>query len=296
MKTITIIAGFALLLLSGTTLYGQENIPTPDSTQQNRAKVLVKTKTGETIRGYFLSQNKDFLVIQSESAGRIEIPTERIKSIEPLNGSAQASVPKTEEEYMDSAPFYLFTESAFRPKKGEVIIKNNPSSIYIAPSDNFSIGFGSVLLATVTGAPNLLISPTLSIPVNDFVAFKVGADAFVVAADGAGAVAVLNAGISIGDRFNNITATLNYGVTPDGVFPVPSFSVAGMARLSRRISVVTDNYWLPFDDEDLFSLLSIGVRFHSSSAYFDISLSFNEEIITEITPVGIPLFGVGIKL
>ena len=71
MKKLSLI--FFLLFLMKLVVFAQIEDPQIERTlEKDKTRIKIYLKTGEIYKGYFISQNKDFLEIKTESAGTSE--------------------------------------------------------------------------------------------------------------------------------------------------------------------------------------------------------------------------------
>lgn len=279
----------SLLCLTNTLILAQIKDPKIEDNQNiPRAKIVVHTKGGEVYKGFFISQNKDFLEIETESAGTITISTQRIKSIQSLE-AYESSVGEASRHVNPTR--YMLGTSAFNYKKGENYIRNNPSTYHRGFTDNFSLGVGTSVYALAIGAPSIYINPLFTTPIGEYVHFKVGLDAFTAFVFGEGnfSAAILNSGVTIGEPDLNLTGTVYYGAVSDAERLNPFYSLAGMARISRSLMIVTEGFYIPTTNDLDIGFVFYGGRYNSEKASYDFGFFYNREI-AEFLYVGIPFF------
>lgn len=273
--------------------------PKIEDTQNNsRAKIIVHIKTGEIYKGFFISQNKDFLDIETEDGIRMAIPTQRIEKIESVTGQNIKNDDKKGDLEQINAVRYMVGTSAFNYKKGVSYLRNNPTTFHRGITDNFSIGVGTSLWALVFRTPIIYVNPHFTMPLGNNVHYKIGLDAIagVSFEDGdGGAAAVLNTGFTVGQPDLNMTATVYLGGL-SGVGTIkPFYSLAGMARISRKLMVVSEGFYIPTKSEGDFGFVFYGGRYITEKASFDMGLLFSKEL-TQFIPIGIPFFAVTVQL
>jgi hypothetical protein len=286
-----------LLFLFGSISYSQIEDPKIEvPKKENRSKVIVYTKTGEIFKGYFISQNKDFIEIETESAGTLKIPANRIDKVESLDEENKKKTIQEDLSQVNPVRYMLGT-SAFNYEKGGNYIRNNPMTYHRGITDNFSIGVGSSLWALVLGVPIIYINPQFTKQLGKNVHYKIGLDAFAGTSFDAGgaAAAIFNTGITIGDPDLNLTGTVYYGAVSDFNRLNPFYSLAGMARISKKLMVVSEGFYIPTDFDDNMSILFYGGRYITETASYDLGFFYNQEI-AEVIPFGIPFFAVTVKI
>jgi len=290
---------FSCLFLCFTFSLAEGQIKDPKiEVSKNRSKLIVYTKTGEIYKGYFKIQNKDFLELETENLGTIRIPTERIKKIESLG--EESEVEEEEEAKLDQVnPVrYMVGTSAFNYEKGVNYIRNNPMTYHRGITDNFSMGVGTSLWALVLRVPVIYINPQFTTQLRKNLHYKIGLDAFagtsLEAGEGA-AAAILNTGMTIGNSDLNLTGTVYLGAISEVERLNPFYSLAGMARISRKLMIVSEGFYIPTEFEGDLAFIFYGGRYLTESASYDLGFFFNQEI-ADIIPLGIPFFAVTIKL
>jgi hypothetical protein len=287
------------LFLASFVSYAQIKDPKIEETQGiSKAKIIVYTKTGEIYKGVFLSQNKDFLELRTESAGTLRIPTERIKKVESLDENINTEETSAESFDQVNAMRYMIGTSAFNYEKGVNYIRNNPMTFHRGITDNFSIGVGTSLWALVLRVPAIYVNPQFSSQLGKNIRYKVGLDAFagtsLEAGEGA-AAAIINTGITVGEPDLNLTATVYYGGISDVERLNPFYSLAGMARISKKLMVVSEGFYIPTEFNDNLSFIFYGGRYLTETASYDLGFFYNQEI-ADVIPFGIPFFAVTVKL
>ncbi|WKK78356.2 hypothetical protein QYS49_15795 [Marivirga salinae] len=269
-----------------------------ETSNKTRAKVIVYTKTGEVYKGFFVSQNKDFLEIETENNGTIKIPTQRIKNIESVDENSQANYDEKERLEQVNPVRYMLGTSAFNYEKGGNYIRNNPMTYHRGITDNFSIGVGTSPWALVFGIPILYLNPHFTKQLRENVHFKIGLDAFagtsILEGEGA-AAAILNTGITIGEPDLNLTGTIYYGAISGLQKINPFYSLAGMARVSKNLMVVSEGLYIPSEFNDDLSFVFYGGRYITDLASYDFGFFFNQAI-SEFIPFGVPFVAVTVKL
>ncbi|MBK6263451.1 hypothetical protein JKA74_00275 [Marivirga sp. S37H4] len=265
-----------------------------------RSMVTVYLKTGEIYKGYFISQNKEFLEIESETLGRITIQTARIKKIDAGKSNKPIVVDAEKNQLEDlNAMRYFFGTSGFNFKKGESYIRNNPMTYHKGITDNFSIGVGTSFFFGILGVPILFVNPHYTKSINKNLHFKAGLGAAIGVSIGdaeGGAGALLNTGLTLGNPDINLTGTFYYGVVSD--FGSSSFvSLAGKARIGRKLAIISENafFYNEFNGNSGNIMLSYGLRYITESGSFDLGFINNRDF-GEFYYIGIPFIALTLGL
>jgi len=282
------------ILFCSFTLLAQEK--QPEEKSENRTVLTVQTVDGETFRGYFVSQNKDFLEIETFSVGVIKIATNRIQKISYSDGKVKTDYYSDEEsakrENINAARYFLGT-SAFNYKKGDLYYRNNISSVQYGFSDNFSAGIGTSVIALLGGGGNIYSNLHYTAKINDNIRWKAGVDGIVLIFFGGDAESlfIANTGFTFGKDDLNVTASVLSGLTSASGFSTPGISIAGTARIGNKFALVSENYILP----GTISLVSYGIRYIGNKSSFDFGLVNSPEFFSDVF-VGIPVVSFLVKL
>lgn len=288
------------LFIFSTNLIVKAQIEDPkieEISNQPKTKIIVYTKTGEIYKGYFISQNKDFLEIDTESVGKLKIPTQRIEKIETVAESNQVEYEKGKSLEHINPVRYMAGTSAFNYEKGGNYLRNNPMTYHRGITDNFSIGVGTSLWALVLRVPIIYVNPQFTTQLGKNVHYKIGLDAFAGTSFEAGgaAAAFLNTGITIGEPDLNLTGTVYWGALSDFERLDPFYSLAGMARISKKLMVVSEGFYVPIQNDNNVNFIFYGGRYITESASYDLGFLYNQEI-ADVIPFGIPFIAITVKL
>ncbi|NJO02186.1 MAG: hypothetical protein HC880_11295, partial [Bacteroidia bacterium] len=78
---------------------------------------------------------------------------------------------------------------------------------------------------------------------------------------------------TLGSRDRNFTIGLGYGFTDEGLSNYPIVLLDGMARLSRRFYLLSENYFINIDDV-IFATVSLGGRLDFRRVGLDMGLYY----------------------
>ena len=288
---------FLILFVTSLIARAQSENPLNEKAQrESSAGIVVYTKTGEVYKGLFISQNKDFLIIETKTLGTVKIPTQRIKKIESGGDDSQFEIEKESLEQINAVRYMVGT-SAFNYEKGGNYLRNNPMTYHRGISENFSFGVGSSLWALVLGIPTIYINPHYTTQLRKNIHFKLGLDAFAGTSFEAGgaAAAILNTGITVGEPDLNLTGSVYYGAISEVQGLNPFYSLAGMARISKKLMVLSEGFFIPTEFDGNLSFVFYGGRYLTETASYDLGFLYNQEI-AEFIPIGIPFLAITIKL
>ncbi len=276
-------------------------------TAEAKTVIVVYTKTGEVIRGYLISQDANYLKLESLNFGNIVIATNQINKIVMADSNEAMADNKAEREQPIKTPSgmlyrneqnYLLGASAFNLKEGEATLQNNILTYQYGFADNFSMGFGTSLFALLGGAGILYINPKFTYRINEHLAIKVGADALVgITIDSdVSSAAIFNTGFTVGNPDIHFTASAYYGFLSELGTTDFIYSVAGAARISRKVSIIGENFLYRFGENDYQYLALLALRLHSNKSSLDLGFAANKEISDFISVLGIPIIAFSIKI
>ncbi len=220
------------------------------------------TTDGNNYFGKIVDQDSVKVRFDAQNLGELTFPRSAIKLLEPIPTarviSGKVWPPNTQ------STRYFFAPNAYGLNKGEGYYQNvwvlfNQFSLGV--TRNFSIGAGMVPLFLFAGAPTpIWIIPKLTFPVVKD-KFQVGAGGlvgFVLGAEEAG-FGILYGTLTVGSRDANASLGLGYGFVAGEWAQNPMINFSAFARLSPKTYFVTENYFIPVEDENLL-LLSAGFR------------------------------------
>ena len=139
---------------------------------------------------------------------------------------------------------------------------------------------------TQDAGPVFLLTPKLGTRLTEKIHAGGGllyANAF--GAGGFGGVGILYGIGTYGTRDNNITAGMGWGFIEMDFDSRPIIIVSAMARVSRRIGLVTENWFIPADV--YVGFISYGLRFMGERITVDFAFVNNRRVTEEIL-IGIP--------
>jgi hypothetical protein len=264
MKNTTSVLVLAFILLLSAVHASAQKIP--DSIAVNSAKTYVITKNdGSTFTGKIISMDAREVLIDTRTIGQVSIPKHEIKEIKevPANQITSKGEFKPNETF---ATRYFLTTNGLPIEKGESYILWN----WYGPDFQFGVGknFGLGIMTSWLGMP-VIGSAKYS--------FELGKDTHMAVGTllGTGSWALPHFGMALpftsltyGNRRNNITFSGGYGaIWYEGYNGGRTlFSVAGMAKVSKKASFVFDSFILPGNtsDHNYVSLYMPGIRIQTA--------------------------------
>ena len=262
-----------------------------DSTyvDENRL-VVVKKHDGVTYVGKILSQDAREVLIETKELGQVVIPKHQIKSIKEIQpGELSSSM-----EYIGAEVFatrYFISTNGLPIEKGDSYVQWS----LFGPDLQFGVGknFGIGIMTSWLGIP-IIGSAKYSIPLSDKLHLGVG----TLLGTGSWAspdfgIALPFAALTYGNRTRNLTFSGGYGAVFNDyeLTERALFSVAGMVKVSKKITLVFDSFIMPPDGNGSgFALLIPGLRVQTES---DKAFQFGFAgmvIEGEAFPLPIPMF------
>ena len=244
------------------------------STDYNENDQLrIKLTDGTVIYAAFQDESDDMLNLTSELIGLISISKIHIKEvllIRDSEGAADSTQSKWPIDYYNST-HYIASPSAYGLKKGQSYYQNIGvfwNSYTVGITDKFSISMGGEIISLfLQSIPVMYVSPKLSLPFkNNKGAFAVGTTIFTAPESNFKTFAFVSSSLTLGDRENNFTFGGGIGWNNEGGYKdeVVPFYFSGMKRVSRKISLMTENWLIVENDfQDLTStIISAGIRIH----------------------------------
>jgi len=218
-------------------------------------------KDGNEFVGVMISENNDFIRMNTEVLGEIQIPRKYIKKLEAVKRDRIVDGELWMENAQDTR--YFWSPNGYGLKKGESYYQNiwiwwNQAAFGI--TDNFSMGGGVIPLFLFDGAPSpVWITPKFSIPVAKD-KMNIGAGGLVGTVLGEGIGFGLFYGMTtFGSRDKNLSIGLGYGYAEGEWANAPIINLGGLLRIGRKGYLLTENYYINIENETVV-LISLGGR------------------------------------
>jgi hypothetical protein len=211
----------------------------------------VETTQGTAFTGTLVSMSLTALEFDAQELGRISLGRGQIRRADLQGPVAVGAFAKPGYFDIGNGNRLFFAPTGRGLRKGENSLQ--AVSLYFfggnfGVTDYLSLG-GYVSLIPGIGLGNqfVLLTPKVSLPVSEKVHVGIGAlylripdfDGSLDRAYGAG---ILYAAATYGSADNNVTAGLGYGFFDGEVGSTPILQVGGQKRVSRRVSLISENY------------------------------------------------------
>jgi hypothetical protein len=280
----------------------------------NAQQVYIITLYDDTqFVGNVIYKDSNYLSIRTRLLPKVDLPLKNIKNIEKV---ADANLENGKYIFPNpNATRYLFAPSGISLKKGEGYYQNTYlllNSCNYGITDHISVGGGIELITTsqfITGkvrSPILFFTPKISgkIAKNIYVGagvFYVVLPAFNNSADKPASLSLPYAMATYGNAEHNVTLSGGVGITSKNINNdnlrqyLPIVTLSGMTRISKRISLITEN-WLISPPNTLrqVPLISYGARFFGEKIAVDFAFVNNKDIAKSIF-IGVPYLDFVVK-
>lgn len=281
-------------------LFSELKFKTPGSSEVHVYYIL--TKSGAVYIGELLGVRHNKLSILTEDTGRLELQVDQIQQIDakgegqapeyslaPKPGTgAEPSTTASDEsgesytwfQQMPGSGRYFFSPTAYNMKRGTVelrgshLLTNNGPLLFSGSygvSNDFSVSGGLASFGSAENERQLLyyFMPKYSFDVTQ--GWRMGTQLIFVT-EGTASIGLFSLSSSFGNVHRNFGIGLSYGIANGEVTKLPFFNLAGTYRVSRRVSLVMDNYFVT-GDVALNDRYTLGVRLNFMEHAIDIGLS-----------------------
>jgi hypothetical protein len=265
---------------------------------------------GTVLKGVIMARTSNEVTLKTENLGTVTLQLSNIREIKKLESS---QVKNGVYWFPNPHPTrYFFAPSAINLKKGEGYYQNAYiifNSFNYGVSDNFSIGGGiefiSLFASLAMGnfQPIVFVTPKVGFKVADRV--HAGGGLLYVRvpnfdSNESGNHALLAYGVgTYGTTDHNATLGAGWGYFEGETTSRPILTINGMTRVGRNVSLVTENWFAPFQrhtntrpgvTETRYvyqGLASYGIRFFGEKLSVDLGFINNPDIF-EVLVIGIP--------
>ena len=255
----TFLTCILLFTFSGS-VFGQEDQP--------EDWVVVEMVDGSRFVGKKLALNGETLILETLSAGKLNLPVANIKTITDINKSSIKNGVYWPENI--NASRNLIGQTGYGLRKNQGYYQNYMlffNQFNYGFSDRFSIGFGFEIFSLLASAsfesdpifPGFIITPKFSIPIQeDNLNLGIGTTfVHVPSSDSFIDLAIVNGALTIGSRDKNLTVGVGWGYADGEFSSQPVITLAGNIRLSRRFGLLSENWIVPSAN---VAILTLGFR------------------------------------
>jgi len=242
-----------ILIICSNNLFAQL---TPDPLQWQ-----IETIDGNLFVGRITQQDEENIVLETENYGTMTIRRTVIRSmaqIEPeelVGGELNIRNPH--------ASRYFFGPNGYGLKQKQGYYENTWilfNQLSYGFHDYITVGVGMLPLFLLGGSPTpVWITPKVQFPV---IKDKINLGAGVLMATVLGEEASFGIAYGVatfGPRDKNFTVGVGYGFSDQGWADVPTFTLSGITRVSRKTLLMTENYYINTGGESV-GIISFGGR------------------------------------
>lgn len=248
--------------------------PLPEETYLLGRSYRVETQQGTTFTGTLVSMSLTKLEFDAQEMGRVSLERTQIRRAD-LQGPAAAGV-TNKPGYFDigNGNRLFFAPTGRGLRKGENSLQ--AVSLYLVGA-NFGItdyislgGYVSLIPGIGLGNQFIMLTPKVSIPVSSKVHVGIGAlylriPDFDGSLERSYGVGILYGAATYGSADDNVTAGLGYGFFEGDIGSTPLLLIGGQKRVSRRISLISENYILADSQAGMGGLYGIKINWRRTS-------------------------------
>lgn len=290
----------AIMLCLSLNLTSQKKYVNPSLNEH----IVVSVKDGSTVFGYVIETTQDNLVIRSNSLDIISIPIKEIESIKVLTSENQIDDKGNFIDYHSSTR-YLLSPSGYGLKKGQSYFENVWifwNSFAYGVTDNITLSASTEIASILfsNNVPLIFLNAKFSFPIQeDKASLGVNISYLTVPNNNFTSFTFLTGSATIGNRNNNLTFgfgggyQLENGIT-DEVIP---FTLSYMGRLGKKLSFVTENWFIAQNDlEDFSTVVSAGLRVHFKTPGNTLNLALVRPVDEGLDIIGFPFVSATVRL
>lgn len=224
--------------------------------------MVVKMIGGEEYTGEILSQDSNYIILQSKN-GELKLLKTKIQSMQESSYSGDFEFENP------NMTRYLFGPSAIPLKKGKGYYQNvlvTFNFVNYGLTDNISIGGGFEFISTISGEPIWFLTPKVSHSLNE--KNHIGVGVFTAGLSTYGYGTLMYGVYTRGTGEANITIGAGYGLFDGDISNSPILTFSGFKRLTNGLALTSENYIGTSTSSGYFGIH--GIRFISRRNSFDI--------------------------
>lgn len=234
--------------------------------QAASGEVRVELREGSVLVGRIILRDSSRTTIETASFGRVVMSNDRIVTLQHV------ATPEAADDLPQDTRLTFIT-NGFGLKQGEGYYQNVwvlGNLVAYGLTDNLSISAGFVPLFLFDGAPTpVMLGLKLSIPLDDGIQLGIGGQAGTVLFEGDMFFGDAYGVLTFGSRQSHVN--VGGGALFTDVDELPVIALGGVTKVSRRWSLISENYFFP--TEDFAGGLSFGGRFLTGDASIDFALA-----------------------
>ncbi|MBK8443437.1 MAG: hypothetical protein IPL35_08480 [Sphingobacteriales bacterium] len=268
------------------------SIKAQDTSTLRDSVTVVMMKDGSVYQGKIVSEKEDKIQLQTKTAGILDLLRSDIKTIE------KRVLSKTGQVWFPNPNYtrYFFGPTAFCLQKGESYYQNTYliiNTFNYGITNYFTIGGGIELISLINGEPIFMLNPKLGFPLGGkwaagggvlYINSKIFSSERDFELNGLGIGYGL---LTYGSHEHNMSLGVGYGWVNDEIANQPILTVSGMTRVSKRLGLVSENWFLPIEGS-LKGLWGYGGRIMGENLTVDLGFIYNREVANDIFKIGFP--------
>lgn len=245
------------------------------SVRDTSLRHVVRLRDGSTLVGRITAVTVDSIRLRLEQ-GELSLSRRGVTEVRQVQSTALRNG-----EYWFENPHatrLLFSSTAIPLEKGTGYYSNAwlfMHAFAVGLTDRFTLGGGATTIPGVALQDNLFyLLPKYTIVNGERTKVALGAllgfFPFNADADEVTSGGLLYVVGSTGNRNSNLSAGLAWGYAGDEVTSSPGLMIGGQGRVSRRLSVISENWFVPIDGETE-GVISYGLRFLGENLSVDLA-------------------------
>jgi hypothetical protein len=244
------------------------SVPATDYVLGRRYEVMLRG--GSVVEGVLVTLSLDNLEFDTKDLGRVAVPRANLLQVRSLDGPAELGL---RPGYYDigNGNRLFFGPTARNLRKGEGVAQNvwlYVVGINYGLTDNISIGgYVSAVPGVAVQDQFIMLTPKVSLPLRDNL--HVGAGVLYMRVpnfDGGGTGAgLLYGALTSGSADNNVSVGLGYGFIGGDIGATPAILLGGQRRVSRKVSLITENYLIANSNGGIFGLYGLKLNWRRTN-------------------------------
>jgi hypothetical protein len=253
----------------------------PDSAQlasDQETVYEVRLEDGSVLYGRIVAVAGTSVTMVTSGGVRIELQRAQIRAASPMRGTVRADGEIWPEDPNRTRLFFGPTGRALRAGEGYIgAFELFLPFVAVGLTDFLTIAGGTPIIPEAIGQV-VYLAPRIQIVDTDRVQLSTGALAFFDLGDDAdpGTLGILFGAGTFGSNDHALTAGAGWGFAGDEVSNRPAILFGGETRISRRVKLITENYYVSWDDDDgdSITLFGAGIRIFGERMTGDLGLGF----------------------
>ncbi|MBF9222562.1 hypothetical protein [Hymenobacter ruricola] len=205
----------------------------------------VELKAGTAFVGELRSAGPEELTFETKDLGLVRVPRANLSRLALLS----AEQARLGYDDVGNGNRLFFAPTARNLRKGEGYVQNLELFLLSANygvTDNISIGLMGSIIPEAGDVNFIGFTPKVSFPVSEN--FRVGAGGLLLF-NRTGAFGLTYANATYGSADNNLTLGVGYAYDGSaGFYETPVFELGGATRISRRVSLMNETYFIRSSD------------------------------------------------